>query len=74
VSTKATAARLLDSAGTALQLPVTLGERTDAQSGQRWITADLTLASLGAGDYAIEITTASGSNSHQIITAFRVAR
>jgi VWFA-related protein len=74
VSTKATAARLLDAAGTALQLPVTLGERTDAQSGQRWITADLTLASLGAGDYAIEITTASGSNSHQIITAFRVAR
>jgi VWFA-related protein len=73
-STKASAARLLDSAGTALQLPVTLGERTDAQSGQRWITADLTLASLGAGDYAIEITMASGSNSHQIITAFRVAR
>ncbi|HEU4692892.1 MAG TPA: VWA domain-containing protein [Vicinamibacterales bacterium] len=72
--TKATSARLLDSAGTALQLPVTLGERTDAQSSQRWLTADLTLASLGAGDYAIEITTSSGSNSHQIITAFRVAR
>ena len=71
---KATAARLLDSAGTALQLPVTLSERTDAQSGQRWITADLTLAALGAGDYAIEITTSSGETTHQIITAFRVTR
>ena len=37
-------------------VPVPTGERTDAATGQRWLTADLTLAPLGAGDYAIELT------------------
>ena len=70
----ATAARLLDKAGQALQLTVTLGERTDAASGQRWITADLTLAALAAGDYAVELTTTAGETTRQVITAFRVTR
>ena len=35
------------------RVPVTVGERTDGT--QRWITADLALAPLAPGDYAVEI-------------------
>ena len=54
---KAGTARLLDKAGEPLTVPVTTGERTDAQTGERWLTADLNLAALGAGDYVVEFTT-----------------
>jgi hypothetical protein len=60
-------ARLLDRAGKALQVPVQLTERTDPE-GIRWIVADLTLAPLAAGDYAIEVS--AGGTSQ--ITGFRV--
>ena len=42
---------LLDRTGKPLPVPVATGERTEGASGQRWLTADLTLAPLGAGDY-----------------------
>ena len=42
---------MLDRAGQPLQVPVTVSERVDADSGQRWLVADITLAALGAGDY-----------------------
>ena len=60
-------ARLLDRAGKPLQMPVQLTERTDTD-GIRWIVADVTLAALAAGDYAIEVT-AGGAPQ---ITGFRV--
>ena len=65
--------RMLDRAGQPLQVPVTVGERTDAASGQRWITADVTLAPLSAGDYAIEIVL-QGPSQDRVLTGVRVAR
>jgi hypothetical protein len=66
--------RILDKAGTAINLPVALGERTEAATGQRWLTADLTLASLGAGDYVVEIGAVSAGTDERVLTAIRVTR
>ena len=38
-----------------LPVPVTVGERTDEATGQRWITADVTLAPLAPSDYLVEV-------------------
>lgn len=72
--TKPGLGRLLDKAGEPLAVPVTIGERTDAQTGQRWITADITLAALAAGDYVVEMTLGATDVQHKIMTAIRVAR
>lgn len=67
-------ARLLDKSGEPLSIPVTTGERTDSQTGQRWLTADVTLAALGAGDYVVEFTTGDAAAQKQVMTAIRVTR
>ncbi len=67
-------ARLLDKSGEPLSIPVTTGERTDAQTSQRWLTADVTLAALGAGDYVIEFTTGDAAAQKKVMTAIRVTR
>ena len=67
-------ARLLDRGGTPIQLPVTLGERTDTASGQRFITADLTLAPLGGGDFVVEMIVKEGDREERLLTAIRVTR
>ncbi len=67
-------ARMLDKSGEPLTVPVTTGERLDAQSGQRWLTADVTLAALGAGDYVIEFTTGEAASQKKVMTAIRVMR
>ena len=67
-------ARLLDKSGEPLSIPVTTGERTDAQTGQRWLTADVTLAALAAGDYAVEFTTGDRAAQKKVMTAIRVTR
>jgi VWFA-related protein len=67
-------ARLLDKSGEPLSIPVTTGERTDAQTGQRWLTADVTLAALAAGDYVIEFTTGDAAAQKKVMTAIRVTR
>ena len=72
--TKAGAGRLLDKAGEPLQVPVTMGERTDEQTGQRWMTAEIILAALGAGDYVIETTTGPTEAQQKVLTAIRVGR
>ena len=64
------AGRVLDRTGQALQVPVTISERTDAETGQRWLVADVALAALGMGDYAVEI--AAGDT--KVLTGVRVAR
>ena len=51
--------------GKTLPVPIATGERTDAATGQKWLTADLTLAPLGAGDYAIELTVQRGGRAHE---------
>jgi VWFA-related protein len=65
--TNGATARLLDRLGKALQVPVQVSERADAE-GVRWIVADVTLAPLAPGDYAIEVT--AGSESQ--VTGFRI--
>ena len=65
-------AMLLDRNGTKTIVPVTVGERTDTASGQRWLTADVTLAPLGPGDYVVELSTTKGSTTHKTLVAFRV--
>ena len=64
-------ARMLDRAGNAIRVPVKVGERTDAETGQHWIAADVVLAPLAAGDYAIE---QSPGGMQKVITAIRVTR
>jgi VWFA-related protein len=68
------AGRVLDRAGQPLQVPVTVGERLDEATGQRWITADVVLAPLAGGDYGIEVEVVGASNSQRIISAIRVVR
>ena len=60
-------ARLLDRTGKPLSVPVTAAVRDDAD-GSRWVTAQLALAPLAPGDYAIEIA----SGDRRMISAFRV--
>ena len=71
---KATGARLLDKAGHPLTVPVTTGERADDQTGQHWLTADITLAALAAGDYAIEVAMSRAGAEQKVVTAIRVTR
>jgi hypothetical protein len=65
--------RLLDRNAQPLQVPVQVSQRTD-EEGQRWLTADATLAPLGAGDYLVEVAYADGGMEHQVLTAIRVTR
>jgi hypothetical protein len=65
-------ARLLDKAGQPLSLPLTTGERLDQPTNQRWLTADLTLAPLAMGDYAIETTITTAAGQRKAISAFRI--
>ena len=65
---------LLDRTGTRTAIPVTVGERTDGGSGQRWLTADLALAPLGAGDYIIELTSTGGAERRRTLVAIRVTQ
>ena len=66
--------RLLDRNGQALQVPVTIGERTDTATGQRWLTAELMLAALGAGEYLVEVSVVGAGAEQKTLTAIRVTR
>jgi VWFA-related protein len=65
---------ILDRNGTKTAIPVIVGERTDNGSGQRWLTADVTLAALGAGDYVIELTSTAGTEQRRTLVAIRVTQ
>jgi VWFA-related protein len=65
--------RLLDKAGQPLEVPVTLSARTD-DAGTHWLTADITLAPLGAGDYVVETSFTGEGVEHKAVTAIRVTR
>jgi hypothetical protein len=62
---------LLDRNGRTLPIPIQTGERLDPSTGKRWLTADLTLAPLGAGDYLVALTRADGTRT---LTAIRVTQ
>jgi VWFA-related protein len=68
------AGAILDRNGTKTVVPVAAGERTDPATGQRWFTADVTLAPLGAGDYVIELTTTAGTEQKRTLVAIRVTQ
>jgi VWFA-related protein len=72
--TRLGAGRLLDRTGQPLAIPVAVSERTDDKSGQHWTAADITLAALAAGDYALELTVSTGSGTERLLTALRVGR
>jgi hypothetical protein len=65
---------VLDRNGTKTVVPVATGDRTDAATGQRWLTADITLAPLGPGDYVVELTTVKSSDTHKSLVAIRVTQ
>jgi VWFA-related protein len=65
---------LLDRNGTKTAVPVVISERTDAATGQRWLTADITLAPLGPGDYVVELATVKGSETQKSLVAIRVTQ
>ena len=65
---------VLDRAGTRTAIPVVAGERTDAATGQRWLTADITLAPLGPGDYVVELSTVTGTATQKSLVAIRVTQ
>ena len=71
---KAGGGRLLDRAGQPMPLPVTVAERLDDATGQRWITADVVLAPLAGGDYAIEIEVVGAGKTQKVVSAIRVVR
>jgi hypothetical protein len=71
---KPSTGRLLDKAGVEIKVPVTVSERTDAASGQRWLTADIILAPLGPGDYVVELAAIAAGGAQKVLTAFRVTR
>lgn len=64
----AATARLLDRSSKPMSIPVQVSERVDTGSDFRWIVADVTLAPLAPGDYAIEVT----AEGVKRVTAFRV--
>jgi hypothetical protein len=63
-------AQLLDRRGQPLPLPVTAAQREEA--GQRFATAELTLAPLAPGDYLIEVAVRRGDRTEKVLTAFRI--
>jgi hypothetical protein len=65
-------ARLLARDGKPLNVAIALTERTDADSGQRMLVADVTLAPLAQGDYAVEITVQQGEKKESATYAFRI--
>ncbi len=67
-------AALLDRNGARTPVPVATGERTDAATGQRWLTADLTLAPLGPGDYIVELTSTAAAQQKKTLVAIRVTQ
>jgi len=73
-NTKAGSGRILDRAAQPMPLPVTIAERVDDATGQRWITADVVLAPLAGGDYAIEIEVVGAGKTQKVVSAIRVVR
>ena len=65
-------ARLLARDGKALNVAIALSERADADSGQRMLVADVTLAPLAQGEYAVAITVEQGDRKESATYAFRI--
>jgi hypothetical protein len=73
-SDKPGSGRVLDRGGLATQIPVVVSERTDEGTGQRWITADVSLAALSPGDYVVEVVIVRETGDARTMTPIRVGR
>jgi hypothetical protein len=71
---KPVGARLLDRTGKPLDVPIAATERLDGPDGQLWIVAEMALAPLAPGDYAIEVSFASNGVEQRVLTAIRLVR
>ena len=67
---EAIAAELLDRTGRVLAVPV--ATRVAPAEGVVWAVAELPLAPLGTGDYAVRTAVVVGGARHESLTAFRV--
>jgi hypothetical protein len=68
-------AELLDRTGNPIQVPVTTQPaREDGEDGLAWAAADVSLAPLAPGDYAVRTTVTRGATRQELITAFRIVR
>ena len=74
-STQTVTGRVLDRKAQPLNIPVAVSTRTD-DTGQHWLTAEVVLAPLTIGDYAIELTLPDGGagKEERVVTAIRVGR
>jgi hypothetical protein len=67
-------AELLDRTGKVMAIPVTTSVRPSTATEPACIVADLVLAPLAAGDYAVRTSATIGGTQHQVVTGFRVAQ
>jgi VWFA-related protein len=65
-------AQVLDRTGKPMALPVALTAREDAAAGVTWQTADLAVAPLAEGEYAVRLRGRQGEASCDALVAFRV--
>ena len=66
------AAELVDRNGRAMALPVTITDRADPASGVTWIAAEVALAPLAPGEYAIRLRGEAAGAPFDAVTAFRL--
>ncbi len=66
----ASSAEVLDRTGKPINLPVATAVRNDGTL--TWATAELALAPLAAGDYALRLKTERDGQSTEVVTGFRV--
>jgi VWFA-related protein len=66
----ATRAELLDRTGKVIPLTVVTATRTDG--AMTWATAELALAPLAAGDYALRLTAEAAGRTEEVVTGIRV--
>ena len=65
-----TAVRLLDRTGNPLGIPVTAAERVE--NGVKFVTGEVVLAPLSAGDFVLEISYTFGSTTQKALASFRI--
>jgi len=66
----AASAEILDRSGKPVSIPVTTAVRSDGPL--TWATAEVSLAPLAAGDYALRLKTERAGRSSEVVTGFRV--
>ncbi len=65
-----TSAEVLDRAGNAINIPVATASRLDGDL--TWATAEVALAPLALGDYALKLTAQAQGKTKEVVTGFRI--